>query len=59
MLSYNSLIACRTCYLNVVFLSQVNGVDTVRVPMSVVPFVEPSQRLLMKKQGKQEQSDSE
>ncbi|XP_016425113.1 39S ribosomal protein L9, mitochondrial-like [Sinocyclocheilus rhinocerous] len=37
----------------------VNGVDTVRVPMSVVQFVEPSQRLLMKKQEKQEQSDSE
>ncbi|XP_059411874.1 39S ribosomal protein L9, mitochondrial [Carassius carassius] len=37
----------------------VNGVDTVRVHMSVVPFVEPSQRLLMKKQEKQEQSDSE
>lgn len=37
----------------------VNGVDTVRVSVSVVPFVEPSQRLLMKKQDKQEQSDSE
>lgn len=37
----------------------VNGVDTVRVPMAVVPFVEPSQQLLMKKQEKQEQSDSE
>lgn len=37
----------------------VNGVDTVRVSVSVVPFVESSQRLLMKKQDKQEQSDSE
>uniref|UniRef100_A0A673ISA1 Large ribosomal subunit protein bL9m n=1 Tax=Sinocyclocheilus rhinocerous TaxID=307959 RepID=A0A673ISA1_9TELE len=37
----------------------VNGVDSVRVLMSVVPFVEPSQRLLMKKAEKQEQSDSE
>lgn len=35
----------------------VNGVDTVRVPMSVVPFVEPRQLRLMKKQ--KEQSDSE
>lgn len=37
----------------------VNGVDTVRVPVSVVPYVEPSQLMLMKKQQKQEQSDSE
>ncbi|KAK7124410.1 hypothetical protein R3I94_018698 [Phoxinus phoxinus] len=37
----------------------VNGVDTVRVPMSVVPYVEPSQLMLMKKQQNQEQSDSE
>ncbi|XP_039534709.1 39S ribosomal protein L9, mitochondrial [Pimephales promelas] len=38
----------------------VNGVDTVRVPMFVVPYVEPSQLMLMKKQQqKQEQSDSE
>lgn len=36
----------------------VNGVDTVRVPMSVVPFVEPSQQRLMRKQQEQ-QSDSE
>lgn len=35
----------------------VNGLDTIRVPMSVVPFVEPSQLLLMKKQGEQEQSE--
>ncbi|XP_067268329.1 39S ribosomal protein L9, mitochondrial isoform X1 [Chanodichthys erythropterus] len=37
----------------------VNGVDTVRVSMSVVPYVEPSQLMLMKQQQKQEQSDSE
>ncbi|XP_043073989.1 39S ribosomal protein L9, mitochondrial [Puntigrus tetrazona] len=35
----------------------VNGVDTARVSMSVVPFMSSSQRLLMKRQ--QEQSDSE
>ncbi|XP_051992656.1 39S ribosomal protein L9, mitochondrial-like [Xyrauchen texanus] len=37
----------------------VNGVDTVSVPMSVVPFVEPSQRRLMKKKEDEQQSDSE
>ncbi|XP_051981127.1 39S ribosomal protein L9, mitochondrial [Xyrauchen texanus] len=37
----------------------VNGVDTVRVSMSVVPFVCPSQRRLMKKQEDTQQSDSE
>ncbi|XP_051527793.1 39S ribosomal protein L9, mitochondrial-like [Myxocyprinus asiaticus] len=37
----------------------VNGVDTVRVSMSVVPFVGPSQHWLMKKQEDTQQSDSE
>lgn len=40
-------------------VSQVNGVDTVRVTMSVVPYVEGRQLMLMKQQQKQEQSDSE
>ncbi|XP_056335819.1 39S ribosomal protein L9, mitochondrial [Danio aesculapii] len=37
----------------------VNGLDRVRVPMSVVPFVEPRQLLLMKQQQSLKESDSE
>ncbi|XP_072531790.1 large ribosomal subunit protein bL9m [Salminus brasiliensis] len=38
---------------------RVNGLDTVRIPMSVVPFVEPRQGRLLQKQEVEHQSNTE
>ncbi|KAG9279515.1 39S ribosomal protein L9, mitochondrial [Astyanax mexicanus] len=38
---------------------RVNGLDAVRIPMSVVPFVEPRQRKLLKKMQEEQQTNPE